>query len=330
MKLGTEKTAAADGRLLVVSRDLTRVMAADGIAATLQDALENWDEVAAPLHEIYEQLNAGTRQGTRDYESTEFAAPLPRAWQWLDGSAFPEHGKLMARAFNKPPIETDAPLMYQGMSHRFLGPTEAACFPAEADAIDFEGEFAVITGAVPMSADPNMAVQAIRLLVQVNDWSLRRYAVPEMRTGFGWILAKPACSMAPVAVTPDELESCWVNNRITATLEVERSDMWFGAVPADEMELGFDDLIVHAARTRDLCAGTIIGSGTVSHSRYPEVGSCCIAERQAIEIIEHGRAKTDYLCFNERVRMWATANESNLPIFGVIDQEVVKAGVILT
>lgn len=282
MKLATEKTASPDGTLLVVSRDLTRVVEAAGIADTLHEVLDRWEETEVLLQALYQRLNDAALPGSRPYDSVEFAAPLPRAWQWLDGSAFPVHGDLMSRAFNKPPIDTDMPLMYQGMSHRFLGPCEPAIFSAEDDAIDFEGEFGVITATVPMGADRDAAAQSIRLAVQINDWSLRCYAVPEMKTGFG-------------------------------------------AVPATEMELGFNDLISHAARTRDLCAGTIIGSGTVSHSRYREVGSCCIAERQAIEIIEQGEAKTGYLRFGERVRMQATDGDSTRPLFGVMDQQVISA-----
>ncbi|HEY9183437.1 MAG TPA: fumarylacetoacetate hydrolase family protein, partial [Gammaproteobacteria bacterium] len=253
-----------------------------------------------------------------------FMAPLPRAWQWLDGSAFPQHGILMAKAFDRPPFESEWPLMYQGMSHLFHGPTDDIPFVAESDGIDFEGELGVITGPVPMGTSRAEAAASIRLAVQINDWSLRHYAPLEMKTGFGWILAKPACGMAPIALTPDELGSAWQNHRVVVTLHVERNGERFGAVPATEMAHGFDELIAHAARTRPLCAGTLIGSGTVSHSRYREVGSCCISERRAIEMIDHGGvASTPYLSFGERVRMLAVAEDPELPLFGVLDQRVI-------
>ena len=324
MKLATINDGSADGRLVVVARDLEHVAAANGIARTLQEALERWDEVLTPLNEVYDRLNAGTAARTVASSGVRFMAPLPRAWQWLDGSAFPQHGILMAKAFDRAPFETEWPLMYQGMSHLFYGPADDIPFVAEADGIDFEGELGVITGPVPMGASGAEAAAGIRLAVQINDWSLRHYAPREMKTGFGWILAKPACGMAPIAMTPDELGGAWQNHRILATLHVERNGERFGAVPATEMELGFDELIAHAARTRPLCAGTLIGSGTVSHSRYRDVGSCCISERRAIEMIDHeGVASTPFLAFGERVRMRAVGEGSELPLFGVLDQRVV-------
>jgi len=251
-------------------------------------------------------------------------APLPRAWQWLDGSAFAQHGALMAKAFGRAPIESESPLMYQGMSHRFLGPHDAVPFPSEDHGIDFEGEFAVITGDVPMAAGRQAASTSIKLVMQLNDWSLRRLGALEVKTGFGWVLSKPACSAAPIAVTPDELGPVWRDHRVLATLEVRRDEAIFGRVPADEMTCGFDELIVHAARTRALCAGTIIGSGTVSNSRYLQTGSCCISERQAIEMIEQGKALTPFLRYGERVRMAAFAPDGVLPLFGLMDNVIVR------
>ncbi len=323
MKLATIHDGTADGRLVVVARDLAHVVPAGGIARTLQEALERWDDVRRPLEALSDGLNAGTAPDARPSAAVRFMAPLPRAWQWLDGSAFPQHGILMAKAFHRAPAEAEWPLMYQGLSHLFYGPTDDVPFVAEADDVDFEGELAVVTGPVPMGADRTRAGASIRLLVQINDWSLRRYAPLEMRTGFGWILAKPACSVAPIALTPDELGAAWRDHRVLATLHVERNGERFGAVPTTEMAHGFDELIAHAARTRPLCAGTLIGSGTVSHSRYREVGSCCISERRAIEMIDHdGTASTPYLRFGERVRMLALAEEADVPLFGVLDQRV--------
>lgn len=212
-------------------------------------------------------------------------APLPRAWQWLDGSAYPSHGELVQRAYALPPIATDPPLMYQGLSHEFIAPTAEVPLPDEAHGIDFEGELGVITGPVPMGASATEALSAVRLLVQINDWSLRALAVDEMKTGFGWVSAKPACAMAPIAVTPDQLGSFWSAGRVDGCLEVTLNGERFGSVPTKGMQYGFHELIARAAYTRNLCAGTIIGSGTVSSPSYEKVGSCCIAERRAIEMI---------------------------------------------
>jgi fumarylacetoacetate (FAA) hydrolase len=314
-----------DGALLVVSRDLSSAVDAWHIAATLQAALDDWQRTAPQLAALYERLNAGTAPGAFPLDFATLDAPLPRAWQWLDGSAFPQHAVLMAQAFNRPRIEHEFPLMYQGMSHRFLGGHDAVPFVDEADHIDFEGEFAVITGAVPLGADRQMAADSIRLVMQLNDWSLRRFAALEVKTGFGWLLAKPACSAAPVVVTPDELGHAWRGQRLRATLQVWRGDEVFGRVPADEMACGFDELIVHAARTRELCAGTIVGSGTVSSSRHATVGSCCISERQAIETIRFGAPSTPYLRFGETVRMAAFAGNGNAPLFGTMQNTVAAA-----
>lgn len=326
MKLATENDGTPDGRLLVVSRDLEFAAEAKAIAGTLQDALDRWDEVKDSLVALYERLNQRAVPEARRLAEVPLAAPFPRAWQWLDGSVFPVHAELMQKAFDKPPIESDAPLMYQGMSHRFLAPTEDVPMRSEDDGMDFEGEFGVITGEVPMGTGAADAGRRIRLAVQINDWSLRRLAPLEMKTGFGWIQAKPACSLAPVAVTLDELNGAWDRSRITARLEVWRNDERFGAVPATEAAYGFDELIAHAAATRALCAGTVIGSGTVAHSGYRDHGSCCISERRAIEMIDDGLAKTPYLFSGERVRMCARIEGREPPLFGWIDQRVMAAG----
>jgi fumarylacetoacetate (FAA) hydrolase len=231
----------------------------------------------------------------------------------------------MQKAFNLPPLATDRPLMYQGMSHEFLGPTEDVPFMSEQDDIDFEGEFGVITGSVAMGASVRQAHGAVRLAVQINDWSLRAVAPIEMKTGFGWIQAKPACSMAPVAVTLDELGAAWADGRILARLDVRRDGAPFGAVASTEMAFGFDELLAHAARTRRLCAGTILGSGTISSRSFRESGSCCIAERRAIEMIDAGGARTGYLKFGEVVRMEARIDGRDVPPFGIIEQRVVSA-----
>ena len=220
----------------------------------------------------------------------------------------------MQRAFNHDPIVTDRPLMYQGMSHRFLGPLEGAPFPAEADGIDFEGEFGVITSDVPMGCTASEALSHIRLIVQINDWSLRPIAPVEMKTGFGWVQAKPACSMAPFAVTPDLLGDA----RVCLPLRVEANGEWFGHPDGSAMAVGFHDLIAYAARSRDLPAGTIIRSGTVSNDGHARVGSNYRSERRAIERIERGSAVTPFRSFGDRVTMVAGP-------FGRIDQRVVAA-----
>jgi fumarylacetoacetate (FAA) hydrolase len=324
MKLASERSGAPDGNLIVVSRDLALAAPAAHIAPNLQHALDRWDEVSPALTELSDRLNAGQVGNASVFRPEAMTAPLPRAWQWLDGSAFPSHGELMQKAFNLAPIVADFPLMYQGMSHRFLGPTEDVPFPSEQDDIDFEGEFAVITGPVNMGTTARQALGCVRLALQINDWSLRAIAPVEMKTGFGWIQAKPACSAAPVVVTLDELGDAWSHGRLHATLEVSRGGERFGEVPAADMAFGFHDLIAHAARTRSLCAGTLIGSGTISTRSCRDVGSCCIAERRAVEMIDFGAPRTSYLKFGERIRMAARIPGRAGELFGAIEQTVVR------
>jgi fumarylacetoacetate (FAA) hydrolase len=214
--------------------------------------------------------------------------------------------------------------MYQGLSHQFLGPAEDVPFPSEADGIDFEGEFGIITDAVPMGTLPGDALRHIKLIVQINDWSLRAIAPVEMKTGFGWIQAKPACSMAPIANTPDELGSAWRDGRVCLPLRVSWNGRRFGSPNGEAMAFGFHELIAHAARTRSLPAGTIVGSGTVSNDNYSTVGSTCIAEQRGIEMLEHGTARTEFMRFGDTVRMEARSLD-DLPLFGAIDQRVVQA-----
>lgn len=322
MRLATLRDGSPDGRLVVVARDHARV--ARPSIATLQTALERWSEVEAELAGLSEALERG-ETGER-VEPAQLTAPLPRAWQWLDGSAYPSHGALMQTAFNLPPIETDRPLMYQGMSDRFLGPTDDVRLPTEADGIDLEAEFGVILDQVPMGCPREAALAHVRLVVLINDWSLRAIAPVEMKTGFGWIQAKPACSLGPIAVTPDALGSAWADGRVGLVMHSAINGERLGAVPgAEGMAHGFDELIAHAARTRSLPAGTIVGSGTVSSPRHAEVGSSCLAERRAIEMIQAGAPRTPFLRFGDRVRIAAVKNDDQTPIFGVIDQQVVRA-----
>ncbi len=320
MKLATLPDGTPDGRLHLVSRDLTRCAPAEA-APTLQAALEDWEALAPALASEYAALNAG---GGAPFDAAAALAPLPRAWQWLDGSAFDSHGALMQKVFKLPPVDTGGkPLMYQGVSNQFLAPCADVPLPSEADGIDFEGEFGILTDAVPMGVTALKARGHIRLLVQINDWSLRRLAPLEMKTGFGWVQAKPASSMAPVAVTPDELGECWHDARIDLPLIVDWNGARFGAANGDAMSAGFDDLIAHAAYSRALVAGTVIGSGTVSNENYREVGSSCIAERRGIEMEDLGEPKTPFMAFGDRVRMEARLPDGT-PLFGAIDQKVVQ------
>lgn len=320
MKLATIENGTRDGRLVVVSRDNRRCLPAPDAVPTLQSALDNWAGAEPVLRSIAEELDNG--QGD-PVLAASFLAPLPRAWQWLDGSAFTSHGDLMAKAIGHAPLPLEKPLMYQGLSHRFLGPTEDAEFRSEDDGIDFEGEFAVITDDVGMGVSAEDAVDHIKLIVQINDWSLRKLAAYEIRTGFGWLQSKPACSMAPFAVTPDELGSAWRNGRVCLDLRVDWNGKRFGAPNGEAMSVGFHELIAHAAATRDLCAGTIIGSGTVSNENYREVGSTCISEQRGIEMIDEGEARTGFMAFGDRVRMEALGADG-ISVFGAIDQKVMQ------
>ena len=320
MRLATLTSAAPDGQLVVVSRDGSRWLAAPPQWPNLLAAIEQWPQAEPALRALDARLQAGEGEPLLPQS---LRAPLPRSWQWLDGSAFAVHAELMRIAFSTPRIETDKPLMYQGLSDHFLGPFDPAPFPDAAHGIDFEGEFAVVTDAVPMGTRAADALQHIKLLVQINDWSLRALAVPEMKTGFGWIQAKPACSMAAFAVTPDELGDCWHDGRVALDLHIEWNGALFGHANGREMGYGFHQLIEHAAATRNLVAGTIIGSGTIANADYATVGSSCISERRAIEMIASGKASTAFMAFGDRVRMQARLPDGRSP-FGGIDQTVVQ------
>lgn len=314
MILATIQDTRPDGRLVVVSPSRDRCAPAS--VATLQELLERWDELAPQLTAIGEFPEV--------LDTAGLAAPLPRAWQWLDGSVYSTHAELMQVAFGLDPIDSDRPLMYQGLSDRFYGPTEDVKLPSEEHGIDFEGEFGVIVDQVPMGTSAAEALEHIRLIVQINDWSLRAIAPVEMKTGFGWVQAKPACSMAPFAVTPDELGAQWQDGRVCLDLHIAWNGRDFGRANGRPMLFGFGELIAHAAVTRDLVAGTIIGSGTVSNEDYREVGSSCISEVRAVEMIDEGKARTAFMRFGDRVRMEARAADGSAP-FGVIDQQVVPA-----
>jgi fumarylacetoacetate (FAA) hydrolase len=325
MKLASYRNGQPDGSLVLVSRDLASSVDVSAIAPNLLHAIQHWDEVAPQLQQLSDSLNAGRAPRAAAFEPARCMAPLPRSFQWCDASAFLNHGRLMERAFNTEPIpdfET-VPVMYQGASDDFLGPQDDVALPDEALGIDFEGEFGVIVDRVPMGASPLEALGCVRLLVQINDWSLRALGPREMKSGFGFLQAKPSTSFAPVAITPDELGPDWVGGRIHLDLEVEWNGQAFGHPNGREMNFDFGQLIAHAARTRKLGAGTIIGSGTVSNAERA-VGSACIAERRVIEILDHGAARTGFMRFGDAVRMAARTPDGGKP-FGTIAQRVVQA-----
>jgi len=322
VRLATRDNGTPDGQLLVVSGDGS-LAASHPSWPNLLGALGNWSSAEPDLVALADQVAIGAGL---PLNSAGLRAPLPRTWQWLDASAFQTHADLMQIAFGTERIEHDKPLMYQGISDRFYGPTEPVPFVDEAHGIDFEGEFGIIVDHVPMGTSASEAIKHIRLVVQINDWSLRSLAVPEMKTGFGWVQAKPACSMAPFAVTPDTLGDAWRDGRVCLDLVVEWNGKPFGRANGREMSYGFHELVAHAAATRELVAGTVIGSGTVANANYAEVGSSCISERRAIEIIADGRPATRFMEFGESCRMRATARDGRA-IFGEIDQRVVAHAV---
>ena len=325
MKLATLRDGSRDGQLLVVARDLRRAVRATEIAPNLLFALESWEACQSHLQQLSEALDNSDVAGAFDLCTTDLAAPLPRSWQWLDASAFHSHGDLMARAFKHAPIEgrLTRPLMYQGGSDEFLSACEDMPLPSEADGIDFEAEVAVVVDRVPMGTTAADALAHIKLIMLANDASLRSLAITEMKTGFGWIQAKPATSFSPVAVTPDELGAAWQDGRVCLPVQVSWNDRKFGEPDAGEMGFGFHELIAHAAYSRHLSAGTIIGSGTVSNANYAQAGSACIAERRAIEIAEQGSAVTSYMAFGDRIRI-EMLDPAGRSIFGAIDQRIVR------
>lgn len=323
MKLATLKNGHRDGQLVVVSRDLRHAVIAPPFA-TLQQALENWAEAEPVLSRHYQLLNLGQAPESFAFDPTHAAAPLPRAYQWCDGSAFLNHAHLLQKAFSLPPMADERiPLMYQGASDDFLGPCDDVPLPDVNHGIDFEGEFAVIVDEVPMGCPADQALQYVRLVLLVNDVSLRGFLLHEVSTGFGFFQAKPSSSFSPVAVTPQALGAAWHNGRVCLPLSVTWNQSWFGAPHGAEMSFSFADLIAHAARTRRLRAGTIIGSGTVSNVDRA-VGSACISERRAIEMIDHGQPLTGFMQFGDRIRIEALDNEGE-SVFGAIDQRLVDS-----
>lgn len=325
MKFASLRTSDPDGSLVIVSRDLLNAVDASDIVPNLLRALQSWEQVQPQLKALSDALNAGTTPNAFRFDAAACTAPMPRCFQWCDASAFLNHGRLMERAFKTAPIPNfdTIPVMYQGASDDFLGPHDAVPMIDEGLGIDFEGEFGVVVDSVPMGATAELSLSRVRLLVQINDWSLRALGPREMASGFGFLQAKPSTSFAPVAITPDELGECWCDGRVALDLQVMWNAEWFGHPNGSEMNFSFGELIAHAARTRRLGAGTVIGSGTVSNPN-PSVGSACIAERRVLEILKHGAPSTPFMKFGDRVRMEARDRLGSAP-FGIIDQQVVNA-----
>jgi fumarylacetoacetate (FAA) hydrolase len=326
MKLATLKDGTRDGQLAVVSRDLKTAQLADGIAPTLQRALDDWAFMARQLQEVYEDLNEGKGRRTFDFDPKRCMAPLPRAFQWADGSSYVNHVELVRKARNAEMPESfwHDPLMYQGGSDDFIGPMDDIVLGSEEWGIDFEGEIAVITDDVPMGAAPAQAASHIKLLMLVNDVSLRNLIPAELAKGFGFFQAKPASSFSPVAVTSDELGEAWQEGKVHLPLRVT----WNGALVGQpnagvDMVFSFPQLIAHLTRTRNARAGSIIGSGTVSNKDSGK-GYTCIAEKRCLEMIANGEAKTPFMKFGDTVRI-EMLDANGKSIFGAINQQVVQA-----
>jgi fumarylacetoacetate (FAA) hydrolase len=326
MKLATVRDGTRDGRLVVVSRDLSRATAATGVARRLQDALDAWRDHVPRLRALAESLEAGRAEGSFAFDPAQAMAPLPRAYQWADGSAYVNHVELVrrARGAELPPSFWSDPLVYQGGSDDLLGPREDAQFPSEEFGIDIEAELAVVTDDVPMGTTAGDARDHIVLMMLVNDWSLRNLIPGELAKGFGFYQSKPATAFSPVAVTPDELGAAWDGGRLHRRLETRINGNLLGHPDAGtDMTFDFPALIAHLARTRRLGAGTIVGSGTVSnHDRSR--GSSCLAERRTLEQIDGGQPVTPFLRFGDEVRI-EMFDDAGRSIFGAIEQRVVAA-----
>jgi len=323
MKLASLKTGSRDGKLIVVSRNLRQAVAASEVAPTLQAALDDWAAKAPRLAQISALLNTGRAADAFDFDPNRCHSPLPRAYQWADGSAYVNHVELVrrARGAEMPPSFWTDPLMYQGGSDGFVGPCDPILAASEDWGIDLEAEVAVITDDVPMGVSAAQAGEYVRLLMLVNDVSLRNLIPAELAKGFGFFQGKPATAFSPVAVTPDELGDAWDGARVHRPVSVHINGSLFGTPDAgQDMTFDFPQLIAHAARTRFLAAGSIVGSGTISNLDRSR-GSACLAEKRTLEVLENGKAITPFLRFGDRVRIEMFDGEGG-SIFGAIDQEV--------
>ncbi|MCB0410542.1 MAG: fumarylacetoacetate hydrolase family protein [Flavobacteriales bacterium] len=326
MKLATLKNETnRDGTLIVVSSDNRKGVKATSIASSLREAIENWDQTQFKLKDLYNELNKGTLKDEFLIKETELHSAMPRSFQWADGSSFLHHVKLVRKARNAPLPETlyDVPLMYQGGSDCFLAPTEPIPQIDFSHGTDFEGEVAVITNDVPMGIGPEEALKHIVLVVLVNDVSLRGLIPAELAQGFGFFQSKPSSALSPFALTLDELGTHWNNGRLHLPLDVEYNGEFFGNADAGQMHFHFGQLISHATRTRNLTAGTIIGSGTVSNEEEGR-GSSCLAEKRMIETIHEGTIKTPFMKVGDTIKISMKDSAGN-NLFGTIFQKVIKA-----
>lgn len=323
MKLATYKDGSRDGQLVVVSRDLASAHFATDIANHLQQVLDDWNFLSPQLQDLYDSINQGKARHAFPFDPRCCMAPLPRAYQWLDGSAYLNHVELVrkARGAEMPASFLEDPLMYQGAGDDFLGATDDAVFASADWGIDFEAELAVITADVEAGTDARAALDSVRLLLLVNDWSLRALIPAELAKGFGFLHGKPATAFGPVAVTPDEVGPAWRGGRLHLDLECRWNGRRVGLCAAGpEMHFHFGQLIAHAAKTRRLRAGSIVGSGTVSNKDSSH-GYSCVAEQRALETIESGAASTGYLQFGDSVRIEMLGADGS-SVFGAIEQRV--------
>ena len=323
MKLGTLKsTMIPDGKLCVVSRDLKKAVKATQIVPSLREAMEKWSDVEGPLNQLYQDLNDGKLKDAFTVQEEDFHAALPRTWLFADGSAFIHHIKLVRKARNAEPPETlmTVPLMYQAESGQFLAPTENIPQLDFKHGTDFEAEVGVITDFVPMGTSPTDALKHIKLFVLINDVSLRGLIPGELAQGFGFFQSKPTKALSPFAVTADELSSAWKDGRVHLPLHVTYNNEFFGKANAGAMHFHFGDLVSHAAKTRNLVAGTLIGSGTVSNEDEA-MGSSCLAEKRTLEQIKTGEIKTPFMKAGDTIEILMN-NEKGESIFGRIFQTV--------
>jgi fumarylacetoacetate (FAA) hydrolase len=324
MKLATYRDGSRDGQLVVVSRDLSSAHYASGIATRLQQVLDDWNYLSPQLQDLYTTLNQGKARHAFEFDPQRCMAPLPRAFQWADGSAYINHVELVrkARGAEVPESFYTDPLMYQGGSDDFLGPTEDIVCRDVAWGIDFEAELAVVTGDVPMGSAPEQALEGVRLLMLANDVSLRELIPAELAKGFGFFQSKPATAFSPVAVTPDELGEAWEGGRVHLALHSSWNGRTVGLCEAGpEMTFHFGQLIAHICKTRNVRAGSVIGSGTVSNQDWAR-GYSCIAEKRAIETIESGAPKTANMQVGDTIRIEMKGRDGQ-SVFGAIEQKVV-------
>ena len=323
MKLGSLKEGGRDGTLIVVSRDLAKAVRATGIAPTMQRALEEWDSAAPRLNALSGALNDGSADGVFDLDMQALAAPLPRAYEFVDGSAYLPHVERVRRARGAEVPESFYvdPLMYQATSAGFHGPRDAVKVVSEDYGIDLEAEIVVVTDDVPMAATPEQAAAHIQLIGLVNDVSLRNLIPGELAKGFGFLQSKPRSALSPVFVTPDELGDAWRGNKLHLPLVTRVNGEWFGAPEAGvDMQFDFSQLVAHAARTRPLSAGTIVGSGTIANEDTSK-GASCFAEKRTVETLETGKPVTPFMAFGDTVRIEMLDKAGN-SIFGAIEQRI--------